>query len=184
MGRINTNEQLDAIYGTPLPTAIVKEIDHIDADYAAFVEKSPFVIVATVGRLSGLPFGLLPRRLPDLDLDAEEGHAAVKADFVLGDLVAALEQGGVAVGQVEDHRLALYATAFGFGNGGAQLGDGVALARGRRVAAQGRGCLVHAGRLSPPTPRDAGRVSGRTAVWRVAGRALSGAWRLLARNGR
>jgi uncharacterized protein len=49
MGRITTNEQLDALYGAPLPTAIVKEIDHINADYAAFVEKSPFVIVATVG---------------------------------------------------------------------------------------------------------------------------------------
>lgn len=49
MGRITTTEQLDAIYGAPLPPAIVKEIDHIGADYAGFVEKSPFVIVATVG---------------------------------------------------------------------------------------------------------------------------------------
>lgn len=49
MGRITTTEQLDAIYGAPLPPAIVKEIDHIGADYAEFVEKSPFVIVATVG---------------------------------------------------------------------------------------------------------------------------------------
>ena len=49
MGRITTDAQLDALYGTPLPTAIVKEIDHVSADYAAFIEKSPLVIVATVG---------------------------------------------------------------------------------------------------------------------------------------
>ncbi|MCM0021924.1 MAG: pyridoxamine 5'-phosphate oxidase family protein [Tagaea sp.] len=49
MGRITTAEQLDAIYGAAIPAALVKEIDHISADYAAFIEKSPFVIVATVG---------------------------------------------------------------------------------------------------------------------------------------
>lgn len=49
MSRITTTERLEEIYGTPMPTAIVKEIGHISADYAAFIEKSPFVIVATVG---------------------------------------------------------------------------------------------------------------------------------------
>jgi uncharacterized protein len=49
MPRITTTEQLDAIYGAAVPAAIVKEIDHISADYAAFIEKSPFVIVATAG---------------------------------------------------------------------------------------------------------------------------------------
>jgi PPOX class probable FMN-dependent enzyme len=49
MARIATDAQLDALYGAPLAAAIVKEIGHISADYAAFIEKSPFVIVATVG---------------------------------------------------------------------------------------------------------------------------------------
>lgn len=49
MGRIATDAELDAIYGEPLRTALVKEIDHIAPDYAAFIEKSPLVIVATVG---------------------------------------------------------------------------------------------------------------------------------------
>lgn len=49
MGRITSIEQLDAIYGAPVQAAIVKEIDHVSPDYAAFIEKSPFVIVATVG---------------------------------------------------------------------------------------------------------------------------------------
>jgi uncharacterized protein len=49
MGRITTAEQLDAIYGAAMPAAIVKEIDHINAEYATFIEKSPFVIVATAG---------------------------------------------------------------------------------------------------------------------------------------
>lgn len=49
MGRISTGAELDALYGKPLPTSLVKEIDHIAPDYAAFIEKSPLVIVATVG---------------------------------------------------------------------------------------------------------------------------------------
>jgi PPOX class probable FMN-dependent enzyme len=49
MGRIATDAELDALYGKPLQTALVKEIDHIAPDYAAFIEKSPLVIVATVG---------------------------------------------------------------------------------------------------------------------------------------
>lgn len=49
MGRITTTEQLEKIYGVPSPPAVVKEIDHISADYATFIEKSPFVIIATVG---------------------------------------------------------------------------------------------------------------------------------------
>jgi PPOX class probable FMN-dependent enzyme len=49
MPRIATNEDLDRIYGTPAAPALVKEIDHISSDYAAFIEKSPLVILATVG---------------------------------------------------------------------------------------------------------------------------------------
>jgi hypothetical protein len=41
--------QLDAIYGEPVPNAITKEIDYISDHYRAFIDKSPFVVLATVG---------------------------------------------------------------------------------------------------------------------------------------
>jgi uncharacterized protein len=49
MHRITTQEQLDALYGTPAEAAVFKEIDYISEHYKAFVDKAPFVVVATVG---------------------------------------------------------------------------------------------------------------------------------------
>src|SRR5215510_12665013 len=49
MPRITTLEQLDRLYGEPVPAAIVKEIDYISDHYRAFIDKAPFVVVATVG---------------------------------------------------------------------------------------------------------------------------------------
>ena len=49
MHRITTQQQLDALYGEPVPASLAKEIDYISDHYKAFIEKSPFVIVATVG---------------------------------------------------------------------------------------------------------------------------------------
>jgi uncharacterized protein len=49
MHRITTLEQLDAIYGEPVQAAVVKEIDYISDHYKAFIDKAPFVVVATVG---------------------------------------------------------------------------------------------------------------------------------------
>jgi PPOX class probable FMN-dependent enzyme len=49
MHRITTLEELDALYGEPVPAAIAKEIDHISDHYKAFIDKAPFVVVATVG---------------------------------------------------------------------------------------------------------------------------------------
>jgi PPOX class probable FMN-dependent enzyme len=49
MHRITTLEQLDALYGEPVQAAIAKEIDHVSEHYKAFVDKAPFVIIATVG---------------------------------------------------------------------------------------------------------------------------------------
>jgi len=49
MHRITTLEELDALYGAPVPAALAKEIDHISEHYRAFIEKAPFVVVATVG---------------------------------------------------------------------------------------------------------------------------------------
>ena len=47
--QITTLEQLDALYGDPVRAAIVKEIDYISDHYKAFIDKAPFVVVATVG---------------------------------------------------------------------------------------------------------------------------------------
>ena len=49
MHRITTLEELDALYGKPVPAAIAKEIDYISDHYKAFIDKAPFVVVATVG---------------------------------------------------------------------------------------------------------------------------------------
>ncbi len=49
MHRITTLEQLDALYGEPVQAAVVKEIDYISGHYKAFIDKAPFVVVATVG---------------------------------------------------------------------------------------------------------------------------------------
>lgn len=47
--RIVSIEQLTALYGTPLPTSTVKELDHITPHYRAYIEASPFLALATSG---------------------------------------------------------------------------------------------------------------------------------------
>lgn len=47
--RISTTEQLEEIYGEASPRSLTKEIDHISDHYRAFIEKAPFVAVATSG---------------------------------------------------------------------------------------------------------------------------------------
>lgn len=49
MSVIQTVEQLEALYGLPGETSLVKELDHIIPEYAAFIEVSPFVALATSG---------------------------------------------------------------------------------------------------------------------------------------
>jgi len=46
---VTTMDQLEAMYGEVYPPARVKEIDHVNADYRAFIEKAPFVAMATGG---------------------------------------------------------------------------------------------------------------------------------------
>ncbi|MEO5322658.1 pyridoxamine 5'-phosphate oxidase family protein [Mesorhizobium sp. CC13] len=46
---ITTVEELEALYGLPGETSLVKELDHIIPEYAAFIEASPFVGLATSG---------------------------------------------------------------------------------------------------------------------------------------
>lgn len=49
MQRVTTLEQLDALYGAPVEAAVIKEIDYISDHYRAFIDKAPFVVIATVG---------------------------------------------------------------------------------------------------------------------------------------
>lgn len=49
MTTIDTIAALEAIYGPANDASTVKEIDHVNADYQAFIEASPFVALATVG---------------------------------------------------------------------------------------------------------------------------------------
>jgi PPOX class probable FMN-dependent enzyme len=46
---VTSVEQLEAIYGAPQGGAVVKEIDHVNAHYRAFIEAAPFCAVATSG---------------------------------------------------------------------------------------------------------------------------------------
>lgn len=49
MSHVTSLEELDRLYGEPVQAAVVKEIDHISDHYRTFIEKSPFVVVATAG---------------------------------------------------------------------------------------------------------------------------------------
>jgi uncharacterized protein len=46
---IRTTEELEALYGIPGEASLIKEIDHLIPEYAAFIEASPFVALATSG---------------------------------------------------------------------------------------------------------------------------------------
>ena len=47
--RIETVEQLERLYGVPKSTSLTKELPRLNAHYRAFVEASPFVLLATSG---------------------------------------------------------------------------------------------------------------------------------------
>lgn len=47
--RLETTDQLEAVYGVPKETSLIKEIDHISSDYRQFIEASPFLAIASVG---------------------------------------------------------------------------------------------------------------------------------------
>jgi PPOX class probable FMN-dependent enzyme len=46
---VTTEAQLEALYGLPSGPAVIKEIDHVSDHYRAFIEASPFVVLATCG---------------------------------------------------------------------------------------------------------------------------------------
>ncbi len=47
--KITSIEQLEDLYGQPVPSSLTKEIDYISDHYRAFIEAAPFVVLATVG---------------------------------------------------------------------------------------------------------------------------------------
>ena len=49
MSTIRTVAELEALYDSPVPTSITKEISHITDLHRAYIEASPFLIVATSG---------------------------------------------------------------------------------------------------------------------------------------
>jgi PPOX class probable FMN-dependent enzyme len=49
MSIVETVEQLETLYGQPGEPSLVKELDRLIPEYAAFIEASPFVALATVG---------------------------------------------------------------------------------------------------------------------------------------
>jgi uncharacterized protein len=46
---VTSVEQLEALYGKPLQRSLTKEIDYLSDHYRAFIEKAPFVVMATSG---------------------------------------------------------------------------------------------------------------------------------------
>jgi PPOX class probable FMN-dependent enzyme len=46
---ISTIEDLEAVYGFPAETSLVKEVDHLTPEYRALIDASPFAVLATCG---------------------------------------------------------------------------------------------------------------------------------------
>jgi uncharacterized protein len=46
---VTSMDQLEAMFEEPLPVAQIKEIDHVNAHYRAFIEAAPFFALATSG---------------------------------------------------------------------------------------------------------------------------------------
>ena len=49
MSTIRTVAELEALYDSPVPTSITKEIDHLTDQHRAYIDASPFVVIATAG---------------------------------------------------------------------------------------------------------------------------------------
>src|SRR5262245_17755007 len=47
--QITTIEALEALYDKPAGPSLAKELDHISSHYRAFIEKAPFLVMATSG---------------------------------------------------------------------------------------------------------------------------------------
>lgn len=62
MTTLTTDAELEALYGTPGESSLVKELDHLIPEYTALIAASPFVALATAGPegLDCSPRGDLP----------------------------------------------------------------------------------------------------------------------------
>jgi len=49
LNTITSIEQLEELYGAAVPRSLSKEIDYISDHYRAYIEKSPFVVLASIG---------------------------------------------------------------------------------------------------------------------------------------
>ena len=49
MSIVRTLDELEALYDTVVPNAVIKELDHLLPEHRAYVEASPFVLLATNG---------------------------------------------------------------------------------------------------------------------------------------
>ena len=49
LDEVSTVEQLENLFGTPHTQSMIKEIDYISEDYARFIEKAPFLVMASSG---------------------------------------------------------------------------------------------------------------------------------------
>ena len=49
MSTIRTLDELESLYSAPVPTAVTKEIDYLTELHCAYIEASPFVLLATSG---------------------------------------------------------------------------------------------------------------------------------------
>lgn len=47
--RITSIAELETLYGKPAGAAVTKEIDHLNGPYRTFIEKAPFVAIASAG---------------------------------------------------------------------------------------------------------------------------------------
>ncbi len=59
---VKSVDQLEQIYGQPIPTSIIKEVDRLNEVYRKLIEAAPFVVIATSGPggLDCSPKGDLP----------------------------------------------------------------------------------------------------------------------------
>ncbi len=49
MAVITSVAELDALYDEPVPSSLIKEIDHLTELHRAYVDASPFMLIATSG---------------------------------------------------------------------------------------------------------------------------------------
>lgn len=49
MSIVRTLDELEALYDVPVPNSVTKELDHLLPEHRAYVEASPFVLLATNG---------------------------------------------------------------------------------------------------------------------------------------